>query len=112
MREKKVETYLVEQVEAAGGLCEKHVSPGRRGVPDRLATWPVALGWNYDRGFVDLVETKRPGGEARDEQVRDHKRRAARGVPVYLIDTKAKVDEYVRHRIEGRPAPHLYSVPL
>jgi hypothetical protein len=75
-------------------------------VPDDLVTWP----W----GEMDLVETKSPDGDgAEPHQVRDHKRRAARRVPVYLIDTKDKVDDYVVARVIGRYHPeHLFSVPL
>ena len=89
MKESVVEKYLREQVELRGGLCEKHTAPGRRGVPDRLVTW---------LHFMELVETKAPGKKPRPDQVRDHARRAALGVHVPVLDTKAKVDEYVRSR--------------
>jgi hypothetical protein len=103
MLEAKVEDYLVEQCELHGALCEKHVSPGRRGPPDRLVTLPWAA--------MDLVETKRPGGRARVDQVKDHERRAKRGVPVYLLDTFGKVDVYVNSRVKnGRHVPRLFSV--
>lgn len=105
MRESAVEEYLKEQCERNGALCEKHVAPGRRGVPDRLVTLP----W----GMMDLVETKIPGGKPRSDQERDHRERAKRGIPVYLIDTKHKADTYVRWRvINGAHFPPLFSVPL
>lgn len=105
MREVAVEDYLREQCELNGALCEKHVAPGRRGVPDRLVTLPWAV--------LDLVETKRPNGKARTEQLLDHERRAKLGVPVYLIDTKEKVRLYVIWRVRnGRHNPALFSVPL
>lgn len=88
MRETKVETYLTEQVEERGGLCEKHVSPGLNGVPDRLITWPS--------GRMELVETKAPGEQPRGNQYRDHQRRAKRHVTVYVLDTVEKVDEYIK----------------
>lgn len=87
MKESAIETYLCEQVEARGGLCEKHVSPGLVGVPDRLITWP--------RGVMHLAETKAPGKKPRPSQVRDHQRRAKRGVTVYVLDTRPKVDTYI-----------------
>lgn len=87
MKESTVEKYLKDEVVAVGGLCEKHVSPGLRAVPDRLITWPS--------GTMELVETKAPGKEPRDDQVRDHERRARCRVKVYVIDTKEKVDEYL-----------------
>jgi hypothetical protein len=95
MKESKVETYLTEQVESVGGLCEKHVSPGRRAAPDRLITWPS--------GTMELVETKAPRKKPREEQVRDHERRARRRVKVYVIDTLAKVQAYMHeHRDHWR----------
>lgn len=90
MRESNVEAYLKEQVEARGGLCEKHVSPGLVGVPDRLITWPY--------GRMELVETKAPGKKPRPSQVRDHARRAKRCVSVPVLDTMEKVDAYVQDR--------------
>ena len=102
-RETPIEDYLREQVTLAGGLCEKHVSPGRRGAPDDLVTWP----WT-----MDLVECKAPDVGAAPSQIRDHKRRAALGVPVYLLDTKHKIDLYVVERRRGARAAYLFSVPL
>lgn len=111
MREEKVEDHLKKLVEAAGGICEKHTAPGRIGVPDRLVTWP----W----GEMDLVETKAPGKGARGTQVLDHEERAKRGVPVYLLNTKEKVETYVRVRCAQTPWSEavvelspLWSVPL
>lgn len=102
MREVKVEDHLKALVEAAGGICEKHVAPGRIGVPDRLVTWPF--------GVMDLVETKAPDKKARGTQLLDHKARAKRGVHVYLLDTKEKVESYVDARKgDGLPA-WLWSV--
>lgn len=90
MRETKVETYLCDEVEKRGGLCEKHVSPGLRGVPDRLITWMFA--------HMDLAETKATGKKPRPNQIRDHKRRAKLGVEVHVLDTKEKVDAYIQFR--------------
>jgi hypothetical protein len=105
MLESAVEKYLKERVEAIPNCyCEKHVAPGRRGVPDRLVTWHF--------GQMDLVETKKPDAKAREEQIRDHRRRAKAGVPVYLLDTKLKVGEYVAWRRCGLSPAHLRSVPL
>lgn len=87
MKESAVEAHLRKRVEALGGLCEKFVSPGRRGVPDRLVTWPS--------GQMDLVETKAPRGKLRPEQIRDHERRAVRRCRVRVLSTKAAVDAYI-----------------
>ena len=107
MREVSVEDYLREQTVLQGALIEKFTTPGRRGPPDDLVTWP----W----GEMDLVETKAPTTGRRSAlQKFDHKQRAMRGVPVYLIDTKEKVDQYVRIRCSGSH-PHigsLFSMPV
>lgn len=87
MRETVVENYLTDCVESRGGLCEKHVSPGLNGVPDRLITWPD--------GVMRLVETKAPRKTARGNQLRDHARRAKRNVIVPVLDTIQKVDAWI-----------------
>jgi hypothetical protein len=93
MKETKVEEYLRKQIEAVGGLCEKHVSPGRRAVPDRLITWPS--------GLIHLVETKAPGKKPREEQERDHDRRFRRRCHVWVLDSPMRIDAYMlRHQRE------------
>ena len=52
MRESRVEENIVKQTRALGGVCWKWVSPGRRGVPDRICIFP--------RGVIVFVELKRP----------------------------------------------------
>lgn len=88
MLELSIEQYLVQQVERNGGLCEKFCSPGKRGVPDRLVTWPG--------GTMELVEVKAPGKKPRPEQARDHRRRARLGVTVHVIDTREGVRLFCR----------------
>lgn len=95
MLESAVEKHLRLAVKRAGGLYDKFKSPGRHGVPDRLVTLPG--------GVMDLVELKRPGGEAEDHQVRDHKRRAKLGIRVRVIDTKELADAYMAERTNGLP---------
>jgi hypothetical protein len=101
--EGKVEDYLREQVPLHGGMVEKHTSPGRRGVPDDLVTW---------FGGMDLVECKAKNGIVKAHQLRDHKARALLGVPVYLLDTKERVDLYVARRSLGMHPSSLWSVRL
>lgn len=88
-REGPVEDYLKAQVALHGGLAEKHVSPGRNGVPDQLVTW---------NGLMDLVETKAPRGELSSAQIRDHTRRLQRGVIVFVTHTHEQVDRYIKMR--------------
>ena len=40
MREKKIETVLVQEVKRLGGRAYKWVSPGNDGVPDRIVIFP------------------------------------------------------------------------
>lgn len=54
MLERDIEAYLVAQVEARGGTCEKIKFIGRRGAPDRLVTLPGGETWR--------VELKKRGG--------------------------------------------------
>lgn len=61
MRESDIERYLRKQVEANGGKCWKWVSPGRRGVPDRIVIMPG--------GVIAFVELKAPGKTERPDQV-------------------------------------------
>lgn len=104
MLEDSIETYLREQVEKYGGRCDKCVNLTRRGWPDRTVQWP-SLG-------LDLVELKKPDGVPESHQTRIHEFLATCGTPVYLIDTKDKVDHYIISRTHGRHARSLFSVPV
>lgn len=54
LSEKYIESHLVTNIELLGGKCLKWVSPGNKGVPDRIVIMP--------NGRVYFVEVKRPGG--------------------------------------------------
>lgn len=67
--------------ESKGILCYKFVSPGRRGVPDRLL---------IDRdGRSFFIEFKQPGGAVRPEQMREIERLNRNRAIVYIIDSVA-----------------------
>jgi len=85
--EVSVEDYLVAETEARGALCEKHVSPNRKFVPDRDCMWP--------RGILHWIETKAPDGRLNSGQERDHERRRALGFKVFVIWNNREVDKYV-----------------
>lgn len=101
MRESKVESYLHQQVEAAGGTTRKFKSPGRANVPDRIVVWPRHHPTVYNKRFSQpqaefhFVECKAPGKRARPGQAREHVRLQKLGCVVLVIDTKEKVDSYV-----------------
>jgi hypothetical protein len=100
MREIKVEEYLLAKVEGPiGGLCEKHTTPGRRGPPDRLVTFPD--------GVLKLVELKTIGGELSPPQVRDHKRRARCNCKVPVLWTRQQVAQWLIEML-----PHWYRPGL
>lgn len=54
VREASVETYLRDQVKAAGGLCVKLNPAGYVGIPDRLVVLPG--------GWIAFCEVKKPKG--------------------------------------------------
>jgi hypothetical protein len=101
VREEKIEDYLVRRVEESGGMCEKFTSPGKRGVPDRIVTWPRS-GWAQ----IHFIELKTLGGKLKPWQERDHARRKALGCHVRVLWTRDMVDNYVEeHGARPRPAP-------
>ena len=78
MREKTIETKLVQAVRAKGGLAPKFTSPGFDGVPDRLVLLPG--------GKVAFIELKAPGKTLRPLQVRRKRQLETLGFSVYCID--------------------------
>lgn len=84
MLEKTIEAYLVKQIKAIGGTCEKFTSPGRRAVPDRLLTLPG--------GQILFVELKAPGKKPTELQLRDHAKRRELGCEVLVIDSLEEID--------------------
>lgn len=79
-REAPIEAHLVKAVKAAGGHAYKFVSPGRKGVPDRLVILPG--------GRLVFVECKAPGQKPRPDQQREHERLRALGCEVVVLDSK------------------------
>lgn len=108
-RESEVEAYFVERVKALGGYTRKVKWLGRNKAPDRRAGLP-ATGCNHRFvGYVGRparafwVEFKAEGlaatfpNDAHERaQHREHQRMRACGEVVYVIDSKAGVDEVLR----------------
>lgn len=86
MRESAVESHFKKRVKERGGYAYKFVSPGHRGVPDRIAVMPD--------GVTLFVELKRPGAEPEPHQVREHQRLRELQQTVLVLDTKEQVDWY------------------
>ena len=86
MLEKKIEQALLSRVTALHGTCEKFVSPGRRGVPDRIVTLPG--------GRIIFVELKSPTGRLSPSQIRDHERRIQMGCEVRVINNIEDINAF------------------
>lgn len=89
MREREVEQYFIRRVREAGGLQRKFVSPGHKGVPDRIA--------GFDGARFAFVELKRPTKGAEAHQAREHKLWRDLGFVVFVLDTKAAVDVFIEY---------------
>lgn len=83
MREAVIERYLRQQIWRRGGLCLKWVSPGMRGVPDR-----IVLINSINGPTVAFCETKSTTGKLRPEQKRFRKKMAKLGFHVHVIASK------------------------
>lgn len=85
MRERDIESYLVDGCRRIGALCYKWTSPGRAGVPDRICVFPG--------GRVVFVELKAPGKKPTHAQLREHARLREYGQKVVVVDSTEGVDE-------------------
>jgi hypothetical protein len=87
--EKIVEPRLIKEVLKLGGLCFKWVSPGTRGVCDRICIFP--------NGGFELVETKSTGKDLDPLQKLFKKRVESRGHRVWKIDSVVEVLEFIEY---------------
>ena len=90
--ENDIEKYLVRQIKSIGALCYKFTSPGTRGVPDRIIVY---------RGNVFFAELKRPGGKPRKYQLKVMEKFNDQMMPIFVIDSKEKVDKFTRIVLKG-----------
>ena len=89
--ELSIEQHLRKCIEAIGGICYKFVSPGRDSVPDRICILP---------GVITFVECKGPGKKPTKKQHRELKRLANLKMNVFVVSSKAQVDEVVRRMMQ------------
>ncbi len=87
VRENKVERYLDKQVKLLGGDTRKWVSPGRDGVPDRIA---------FVDGRVIFVEVKTDDGVLSTPQMREHERLWKLGARVTTVFGNSGVDSLIK----------------
>jgi hypothetical protein len=82
-----IERYFCRQVKARGGYAFKWVSPGQRGVPDRIVLLPGGKVW--------FVELKAPGGRLSALQQFVGALLLRLGFHYTVIWTKEQVDEWI-----------------
>lgn len=83
MREKIIESRLVQEVQSRGSLCWKFTSPGTDGVPDRIVLMPG--------GKIAFVEVKAPGEKMRALQIRRKQQLERVGFSVYCLDSLEQI---------------------
>ena len=87
MLESTVEERYCRRVKRAKGRAYKFVSPGVRGVPDRLVLYPIPEEHReLVAKYVQFTELKAPGEKPRPEQIREHKRLRRLGYKVEVVD--------------------------
>ena len=86
--EKAIERYLVEQARQNGLLCLKYSNPNMVGYPDRLLVLPG--------GGVVWVELKSKGKKPTKIQLARIDELKSIGHSVYVIDSKADIDELIK----------------
>lgn len=77
MLEKSIEKRLVETLKARGAMVWKFVSPGRQGVPDRIAMMPG--------GRIAFIELKTESGRLTPMQETTIREMQKQGLEVYTV---------------------------
>lgn len=93
MKESQLERKFRMSVECIGGLAPKWVSPGNRGVPDRIVILPG--------GRTVFVELKSPGKPLQPLQRRWAKKLQALGHLVYKIDSEEDIERFMKEVTGG-----------
>lgn len=89
--EKTLERQLNKAVKDKGGMSIKLLTALFRGLPDRLCLLPV--------GRLFFIEMKSTGDKPSKIQQVVHRRLAKIGFPVYVLDTKVKLDEFIKNNL-------------
>jgi hypothetical protein len=115
IRERVVEACLVRLSRLRGWLCAKFVSPGLRGMPDRIVLKGMdeavkyiglmfphltpsqrqVVVWNVLDYCIKFVELKAPGEKPTAQQLRRHAELRALGFEVAVLDSKDAVEVWV-----------------
>ncbi len=94
MLEKRIEQRLGRLLHRRGALFYKFVSPGRPGVPDRIAVLPG--------GRVIFIELKTDTGRVSHVQEYEIDRLHQQGAEVYVV-RGSDVDDFVGYLFECKP---------
>lgn len=92
MKESAIESRLVREVRAAGGLCYKFVSPGNPGVADRIVVMPGGRIW--------FVELKTEIGRMSSIQKWQRSEFEKRGAQVRVLHGMQAVLDFVREEVK------------
>lgn len=87
MRERELERKLVKAVERIGGQAPKWVSPGERGVPDRIVIMP--------HGKTYYVELKSETGQLHPLQARWIRKLLGLGHKAYVVDSEESLQNFI-----------------
>lgn len=96
--ESEIEAYLVRRVKETGGYTRKVKWLDRNGGPDRLCWWR-----GYCLPNAAFVETKAPkkGVNPLSPQGREIALLKETGWPVYVLNTKERVDAFINEMAES-----------
>ena len=81
-----IEKHLVKRCNENGFLCRKYVSPGYKGVPDRIV---------IARGHTVFIELKSAVGKLSELQKREIKRMLLSGADVRVYNNKEQIDAFI-----------------
>lgn len=85
--EAAVEKHLCTKVIALGGMCMKFVSPGMRGVADRIVVLPA--------NRIFFIELKKQTGTIRQHQWIWSTEMLKRGALTEFLKSKKEVDDFI-----------------
>jgi hypothetical protein len=91
-REREIEHYARERIEACGGWMLKWTSPGRKGVPDDIVFWP-----HIRPHFVEFKRVDQDGArtELSESQQYVNIRLNGYGQHVHVFYTEGDVENYI-----------------
>ena len=87
LSEQQIEKRLIKKVKEFGGKALKFISPGLRGVPDRIVLLPGAR--------IYFVELKRPGEKLMPQQEKRRDELISLGFKHYELDSYEAVEVFI-----------------